>query len=253
MILENVWYEFEQIQSERFFKDLPSSKSKERINHFPKMYYYLNDGIIHINVEITMEKYQDQLLQLEKKLETGMYCELIDKELKDSYIEYTILYDTIASRITIYEAVASTEKLKLMESVNWEYDSLRHMLIAGGTGGGKSYFILTIIIALLHTNAKQYILDPKNSDLADLENVMNNVHYRKDDMLQCINQFYEEMITRSEEKFETAFYAMNRDLRDVKPPEEKKDESLDLASLIEQLKQSPELATTLAQLISAQK
>lgn len=198
MILENGWYESEQIQSDGFFKDLPSSKTKEQISHFPKMYYYLKDGIIHINVEITMGKYQNQLLQLEKKLETGLYCELVDKELRDSYIEYTLLYDTIASRITIDEAVADAGRLKLMESIYWEYDSLPHMLISGGTGGGKSYFILTIIEALLHTSAKLYILDPKNSDLADLETVMDNVYYRKDDMLQCINQFYEDMIARSE-------------------------------------------------------
>lgn len=162
------------------------------------MYYYLKDGLIHINVEITMGKYQDQLLQLENKLETGLYCELVDKELKDSYIEYTLLYDTIASRIQIDEATAHDGRLKLMDSVYWEYDKLPHMLIAGGTGGGKSYFILTIIEALLHTNANLYILDPKNSDLADLDTVMNNVYYRKDDMLHCINQFYEDMIARSE-------------------------------------------------------
>lgn len=199
MVLQNGWYESEQVQSEGFFKDLPSSKTKERISHFPKMYYYLTDGLIHINVEITMGKYQDQLLQLEKKLETGLYCELIDKELKDSYIEYTLLYDTIAKRIDIDEVIASDGRLKLMQSVCWEYDSLPHMLIAGGTGGGKTYFILTIIEALLHTTAKLYILDPKNADLADLETVMNNVYYRKDDMLTCINQFYEDMIIRSEE------------------------------------------------------
>ena len=198
MVLENGWYESEQIQSDGFFKDLPSSKTKECISHFPKIYYHLKDGIIHINVEITMGKYQDQLLQLEKKLETGLYCELVDKELRDSYIEYTLLYDTIASRITIDEAVAGAGRLKLMESVYWEYDSLPHMLIAGGTGSKKSYFILTLIFALLHTNARLYVLDPKNSDLADLETVMDNVYYRKDDMLKCINQFYKDMIVRSE-------------------------------------------------------
>lgn len=199
MVLQNGWYEAEQVQSEGFFKDLPaSSKTKERISHFPKMYYYLKDGLIHINVEITMGKYQDQLLQLENKLETGLYCELVDKELKDSYIEYTLLYDTIASRIQIDEATAHDGRLKLMDSVYWEYDKLPHMLIAGGTGGGKSYFILTIIEALLHTNSNLYILDPKNSDLADLETVMDNVYYRKDDMLHCINQFYEDMVIRSQ-------------------------------------------------------
>lgn len=54
------------------------------------------------------------------------------------------------------------------------------------------------------------------------------------------------------QKSETAFYAMNRDLRDVQAPEEpKQNQTVDLAMLIEQLQQSPELANTLAQLISA--
>ena len=133
MILENHWYEAEETQSEGFFKDLPSKKTKQRIRHFPKIYYRMKDG-----------------------------------------------------------------RVKLMESVYWEFDSLPHMLIAGGTGSGKSYFILTLIESLLHTNAKLYILDPKNADLADLGAVMNNVYYRKEDMLACINQFYEDMIDRSE-------------------------------------------------------
>ena len=81
MILENKWYESEQIQSSGFFKDLPSGKAKEKISHFPKIYYQLKNGLIHIRVEITLGKYQDQLLHLEKKLESGLYCELDEKEL----------------------------------------------------------------------------------------------------------------------------------------------------------------------------
>lgn len=130
-----------------------------------------------------MAKYQEQFLQLENKLETGLYCELVDKELKDSYVEYVLLYATIGNRIGIDEVTANDGRLKLMESVYWKYDSLPHMLITGGTGGGKTYFILTTIEALLHTNSNLYILDPKNSDLADLETVMSNVYYQKDDML----------------------------------------------------------------------
>lgn len=199
MILQNGWYEAEQMQNDGFFKDLPQSKNKEKITHFPKMYYLLKDGLLHINVEITMGKYQEPLLQLENKLETGLFCELVDKELKESYIEYTLLYDTINSRIGIDQVVAINGHLKLMENVFWAYDSLPHMLIAGGTGSGKSYFILTIIEALVQTDSKLYILDPKNSDLADLASVMENVYYRKEDMLACINQFYEEMLARSDE------------------------------------------------------
>lgn len=198
MVLENGWYESEQMKDGGFFKDLPSS-SRERITHFPKIYYKLENGVIHIQVEITMGKFQDQLLHLEKKLESGLYCELTDKELKDSYVEYTLLYDTIANRISIEYVQAEHGKLRLMKNVWWEYDRLPHMLIAGGTGGGKTYFILTIIFALLYTKSILYVLDPKNSDLADLGTVMPNVYYKKDDMIACIDKFYEGMMQRNED------------------------------------------------------
>ena len=57
------------------------------------------------------------------------------------------------------------------------------------------------------------------------------------------------------QKFESAFYA-NPDLRDVKPPQEPENpqtQTLDLAALVEQLQKSPELANTLAALLSAQR
>ena len=57
------------------------------------------------------------------------------------------------------------------------------------------------------------------------------------------------------QKFESAFYG-NPDLRSVRPPEEAKPQmppaqTQDLASLIVQLQQSPELVTLLSQLVSA--
>ena len=151
MILENGWYEAESSQDDGFFKDLPSSKAKEKITYFPKIYYRMEHGLLYIQTEITLGKYQDQLLHLEKKLETGLYCELVSKELHDSYVEYVLLYDTIANRITITEVQAKDGKLRLMKNVWWEYDKLPHMLIAGGTGGGKTYFILTISPPLICT------------------------------------------------------------------------------------------------------
>lgn len=55
------------------------------------------------------------------------------------------------------------------------------------------------------------------------------------------------------QKFESAFYTKSVDLRNVRPPEEEKTTPpVDLAALIEQLKNSPELANTLAALIGAQ-
>ena len=83
MILENGWYESETTQESGFFKDLPASSKKEKITYFPKLYYRMDNGLLYIRTEITLGKYQDQLLHLEKKLETGLYCELVSKELKE--------------------------------------------------------------------------------------------------------------------------------------------------------------------------
>ncbi len=198
MILENGWYESEKTENSGYFKDLPFRENKEKITYFPKIYYRMENGLLYIQAEISLGKYQEQLLNLEKKLESGLFCELTEKELHESYVEYTLFYDMIANRIPITDVKVENGKMKLMKNIFWEYDTLPHMLISGGTGGGKTYFILSIIEALLETNAKISVLDPKNADLADLETVLPEVYYRKEDIIDCIYRFYENMMKRSE-------------------------------------------------------
>ncbi|WP_427186441.1 hypothetical protein [Bifidobacterium catenulatum] len=86
MVLENKWYEADTVQDSGFFTDL-QSRSRGKIVWFPKIYYQMEKGLLHIRCEITLGKYQDQLLRLEDKLESGLYCELTDKTLHDGYIE----------------------------------------------------------------------------------------------------------------------------------------------------------------------
>ena len=198
MVLENQWYEqAERIKQGGFFKDLPSPDTKTKIARFPRMYYRMENGLLHITAEITLGKFQEPLLHLENKLESGLYCELISRELLDGFVEYTLLYDMIANRIPISEVRVEHGKMRLMQNTYWEFDSLPHMLIAGGTGGGKTYFILTLIRALLENNAVLHILDPKNADLADLSSVLPNVCSRKEEIVQCITDFCTAMHERS--------------------------------------------------------
>ena len=198
MLIENKWYLASTKQQESFFKDLPSSKSKEKIQRFPKVYYKMENGLIQITVEIDMGTYQDPLLRLEKKLETGLFCELVDKILEESFVRYTLLYDLITDRISIADVTVKKGAMRLMKNTYWEFDERPHLLVAGGTGGGKTYFLLTIIEALAKTESTIYILDPKNADLADLATVMPNVYSKKEDMVSCINTFCQDMLERNE-------------------------------------------------------
>src|SRR5690625_7745741 len=95
MIIENGWYETKQTQSSSFFEDIPNGEAKDKISYFPKMDYRLGKGLLHIQTEITSGRDQEQLLNLENKLESGLYCELVSNELQESYVEYILLYDTM--------------------------------------------------------------------------------------------------------------------------------------------------------------
>jgi len=185
MLLENGWYESRK------------KGDKERIK-LPKVHYRMKNGLVVLNVEIVMGKYQKDLLNLEDKLEVGLYSELKEKNIKEGFVEYIFLYDIISDRLSINEVTIETGKLTLMKNMSWEFDSLPHMLIAGGTGGGKSYFILTLIKYLCKLTSKLYILDPKNADLADLAVILPNVYYRKEDISRAVKAFYNDMMERSE-------------------------------------------------------
>ena len=68
MLLENRWFETEPLQRYR------SGGRMERITYFPALYYRRKNRHIYVTVKITMGKYQDKLLHLEEKLETGLNC-----------------------------------------------------------------------------------------------------------------------------------------------------------------------------------
>src|SRR5699024_12777332 len=52
----------------------PTRRSSDlKIVWFPKIYYQMDTGLLHILCEISLGKYQDQLLRLEDKLESGLY------------------------------------------------------------------------------------------------------------------------------------------------------------------------------------
>ena len=196
MILDNSWFDVAEGKSDGWFKDLGKS-GKKKIVRFPRVWYRMQKGVITLTVQITMDKHQKQLAELESKIEPGLYCETISKSYHEGYISYKFLYNAELARIGITDVTVKDGRMKLMHHIFWAFDSLPHMLVAGGTGGGKTYFLLTIINALVKTNAVLYVLDPKNADLADLSAVMPNVYSQREDMVDCLNQFYDDMMERN--------------------------------------------------------
>ncbi|WP_339230949.1 FtsK/SpoIIIE domain-containing protein [Oceanobacillus sp. FSL K6-2867] len=201
MFISNRFIEKESYKTESSWGLSDKVVTKTKITYFPRAYYQIKKGFIYIRIALDMSRFQKRFLELGEELENGLFCDLVEREIEENFICFKFLYDVRKNRISINDVVVKNGSIKLMKHINWKFDNLPHMLISGGTGGGKTYFILTMIDALLKSGADLRILDPKNADLADLETVMpeRTVFSKKDGIMMTLRKSVEGMLKRSEE------------------------------------------------------
>lgn len=211
MMIDNGWYETDLRSNNKGDQDLSYLPRlyywrRRSITYFPKMYYRKKDRKIYITVKISMGKYQDQLLHLESKIETGLNCEIVAADYKQKWMHYTFLCDVEKNRIGIMDMQAEKGGIRFMTHIFWNYDKYPHALISGETGSGKTFFLLSIVEILLAGKAELFIVDAKNADLAGLETVLPHVYYKEEDISVCIIGFYEAMTERMTEMKKRADY-----------------------------------------------
>lgn len=147
-----------------------------------------------------MSRFQQRFMELGREFENGLFCDLVSTDMEDGFFTYKLLYDAGRNRIGINEAVVEKGSMTLMKHIDWAFDKLPHMLISGGTGGGKTYFILTLVKSLVASGADVRILDPKNADLADLEEVLKGkVYSRKNGIMMTLRKSVEDMMQRMDD------------------------------------------------------
>lgn len=163
---------------------------------------YLKQSRYKIEVRFILEgnKFQDRFLNLGSTLEVMFNGDFRNKTFDKRFITYDIAINRIDSRITINEVEVKGSKLQLMKDVTWDYIEEPHLLIGGGTGGGKTVVLMTIIYALAKIGFVD-ICDPKNSDLAGLKKIPvfhGRVYTSKEDIIQC----FKENVTFMEKRYE---------------------------------------------------
>ena len=153
---------------------------------------YLKQSRYKIEVRFILEgnKFQDRFLNLGSTLEVMFNGDFRNKTFDKRFITYDIAINRIDSRITINEVEVKGSKLQLMKDVTWDYIEEPHLLIGGGTGGGKTVVLMAIIYALAKIGFVD-ICDPKNSDLAGLKKIPvfhGRVYTSKEDIIQCFKE-----------------------------------------------------------------
>ena len=163
---------------------------------------YIKQSRYKIEVSFILEgnKFQDRFLNLGATLEVMFNGTFVIKPLITVLSNMEIAINRIDSRITIDEVKVKGSKLQLMKDVSWDYIEEPHLLIGGGTGGGKTVVLMTIIYALAKVGFVD-ICDPKNSDLAGLKKIPvfhGRVYTSKEDIINCFKENVEFMEKRYE-------------------------------------------------------
>lgn len=160
-LLENNIYLVKKIKRE--------NRTVEKIE-LPQVYLKQSRYKIEVSFILEGNKFQDRFLNIGSTLEVMFNGDFRNKTFDKRFIKYDIAINRIDSRISIKEVEVKGSKLQLMKDVAWDFIEEPHLLIGGGTGGGKTVVLMTIIYALTKIGFID-ICDPKNSDLAGLKKI----------------------------------------------------------------------------------
>ncbi|MCW6663780.1 FtsK/SpoIIIE domain-containing protein [Aerococcaceae bacterium NML190073] len=116
------------------------------------------------------DSYSKRLENLDTELSALLGLPLENKIIRPSIVEYHF-YTTKPTRLLAKNLSATVpDKTTIPLGYGFTYDPSEcpHILVAGGTGSGKSIFISFFLLELLRRKSTIYICDPKNSDLGSL-------------------------------------------------------------------------------------
>lgn len=168
---------------------------------FPKVYLKQEKYTLSASFQLEGIKFQERFLSIGGQLETMFSADMMGSVDDRAFITYNYAIDSIRGRISAKDVTATiAEGVKLSEGVYWDFVHDPHLLIAGGTGGGKTVFLRSLLVALLRLGRVE-ILDPKQADfvsLKDLNVLKGRVTWETEEMAQRLIDLNHQMDERYE-------------------------------------------------------
>ncbi|MBE3601287.1 FtsK/SpoIIIE domain-containing protein [Streptococcus agalactiae] len=162
-----------------------SKKSKVKVK-FPKVFLKQGKYDLSVSFEMAGNKFQKRFKDIGGELEDTFFMDFMEKTDDPRFKIYKLAYSAYMSRITVNDVTWDKEKgIKLMDGYYWDFISDPHLLVAGGTGGGKTVLLRSIINCLAKIGVCD-ICDPKRADfvtMADLPAFEGRIAFEKADMI----------------------------------------------------------------------
>ena len=179
-------------------KKIKTEKGFIERTSLPKVYLKRDRFSVTVTFQLQGSRFQERFISLEKSLEIMFDGDFMNKQFTKGYVSYTIAIDQFSGRLSIFDVKMTDKGIRLMKGVYWDFDKHPHLLIGGGTGGGKTILIMVLVWILAQIGYVE-ILDPKRSDFVGLKNIpvfKGRVFWEKEDMLNCLKEAEQEMDRR---------------------------------------------------------
>lgn len=135
---------------------------------FPRIYIKQNKFDLEISFELAGSKFQQKFKQIGGDLELTFAMDFMETEDDERFKMYRMAYSALMSRIDVRSVDFDYSKgVRLMENFYWDFTSDPHLLVAGGTGGGKTVFLRSIVLCLSKIGIVE-LGDPKRADFVPL-------------------------------------------------------------------------------------
>lgn len=166
---------------------------------FPKIFMKQRRFDLNVSFEMAGNKFQDKFSKMGSELEKTLFMDYMETQDDVKYKTYTMAYSAFLNRINIPDVTFEKGKgLKLMNNFYWDYDSDPHLLVAGGTGGGKTVLLRTLILALAKVGVVD-VCDPKQADfvtMADMKAFKGRVAFSVDEIVEQFEKAFVIMMAR---------------------------------------------------------
>ena len=138
---------------------------------FPKIYLQQGKYDLAVHFKMAGNKFQEKFKKIGGALEDTFFMDFMETLDEPKYKVYRLAYSAYLNRITIPEVHWDKDKgVELMKGFYWDFISDPHLLVAGGTGGGKTVLLRSLILALSKVGVAD-ICDPKRADFVTMSDI----------------------------------------------------------------------------------
>lgn len=164
------------------------SNKKTKIKYrFPKVYVKQGKYDLSVSFEMAGGKFQKKFKDIGGELEDTFFMDFMEKTDDPRFKIYKLAYSAFLSRITVKDVIWDKDKgIKLMDGYYWDFINDPHLLVAGGTGGGKTVLLRSILRCLAEIGVCD-ICDPKRADfvtMSDLSAFEGRIAFEKADIIE---------------------------------------------------------------------